>query len=46
MSKDNENLQYSALCEQGDLGLWDTPLNKEDNKKVNEQIKKEDSPKK
>ena len=41
MSKENENLQYSVLCEQGDLGLWDTPLKEEDNKKVKEQIKKE-----
>jgi hypothetical protein len=46
MSKEKENLQYSVLCEQGDLGLWETPLNKEDNKKVNEQTQKEDSSKK
>lgn len=36
MSKEKENLQYSLLCEQGDLGLWNTPLKEEDNKKVNE----------
>jgi len=46
MSKEKENLQYSVLCEQGDLGLWETPLSKEDNKKVNEQTQKEDSSKK
>lgn len=37
MSKEKENLQYSVLCEQGDLGLWNTPLNKEDNEKVRNQ---------
>ena len=37
MSKEKENLQYNVLCEQGDLGLWETPLSKEDNKKINEQ---------
>jgi len=39
MSKEKENLQYSLLCEQGDLGLWNTPLKEEDNKKVNDQKK-------
>lgn len=37
----NENIQYSVLCEQGDLGLWDTPLKAEDNKKVIDQAKAE-----
>lgn len=35
------NIQYSVLCEQGDLGLWDTPLKAEDNKKVIDQAKAE-----
>jgi hypothetical protein len=43
MSKEKENLQYSYLAEQGDLGLWNTPLNKEDNQKVNDYDKKKDN---
>lgn len=39
-NKNNEP-QYSVLCEQGDLGLWNAPLNEEDNKKVIE-AQKED----
>lgn len=37
MSKQNQDLQYNVLCEQGDLGLWETPLKEEDNKKVNKE---------
>lgn len=40
MSKEKDNLQYSLLCEQGDLGLWETPLSKEDNEKVNKENKR------
>ena len=44
MSKEkNDNLQYSYLAEQGDLGLWNTPLNKEDNQKVNDFDRKKDN---
>lgn len=42
MSKEKDNLQYNVLCEQGDLGLWETPLSKEDNEKVKTQNKKTD----
>lgn len=38
----NEQKQFSVLCEQGDLGLWDTPVSAEDNKKLNEQVQKEE----
>lgn len=38
----NQDLQYSLLCEQGDLGLWETPLKEEDNKKVNKEKNIED----
>lgn len=40
MGKENE-VQYSVLTEQGDLGLGVHKLNEEENKKVNEQQKKE-----
>lgn len=36
-NKKDQDLQYSALCEQGDLGLWETPLKAEDNKKLNKE---------
>lgn len=26
----------SMLCEQGDMGLWNTPVNQEDQQKLNE----------
>lgn len=29
------------LCEQGDLGLWDTPVTDQEQKLLNEQAKKE-----
>lgn len=42
----NEQKQFSLLCEQGDLGLWDTPVSQEDNKKLNEQMVQREEPKK
>lgn len=44
-NKQNQDLQYSTLCEQGDLGLWETPLKAEDNKKMNKEKNIEESKK-
>lgn len=32
----NENSGTSMLCEQGDLGLWNTPVNEKDQQKLQE----------
>lgn len=45
-NKNDKDLQYNILCEQGDLGLWETPLNEDDNKKMNNKKSIEDSDKK
>lgn len=34
----DNNTQYSTLCEQGDMGLWATPLNEKDNNTYNEAV--------
>ena len=35
--------QQSMICEQGDMGLWDTPLSDEDQKVLREKQKKEEA---
>lgn len=37
------NEQVHAICEQGDMGLWDTELSPEDQKKYKDQEKEKDT---